>query len=61
VPEKYKLTHAERAALLRSLLKLLRTRDEREFMSVLRKRGIKDEHPQFAEMVKLFRELSGKS
>jgi hypothetical protein len=42
------------------LQKLLRNGDEREFMRVLRTRGIKDEEPQFAEMVKLFRELSGK-
>jgi len=36
--------------------------DEREFMQVLRKRGIKDEDPRFAEIVKLFRDLrSGKT
>lgn len=55
--EKYKLTQAERNRLLRSLKKILRSGDEREFMNVLRKRGIKDEDPRFAEMVKLFRDL----
>jgi hypothetical protein len=33
--------------------------NEREFMQVLRKRGIKDEDPRFAEIVKLFRDLRG--
>ncbi len=36
--------------------------DEREFMQVLRKRGIKDKDPRFAEIVNLFRGLrSGKT
>jgi hypothetical protein len=61
MPEKYKLTRAERNALLRDLRSIFKYGDEREFMQVLRKRGIKDEHPRFAELVKLFRELrSGK-
>jgi len=30
--------------------------DEREFMQVLRKHGIKDEDSRFAEILKLFRD-----
>ncbi len=49
-------------ALLRDLRNILKFGDEREFMQVLRKRGIKDEDPRFAEIVKLFRDLrSGKT
>ena len=60
--EKYILSRAEKNRLLRDLEKILRSGDEREFMDVLRKRGIKDENPRFAEMVKLFRDLrSGKT
>ncbi len=57
--DKYKLTRAEMNALLRDLRKILQYGDEREFMQVLRKRGIKDENPRFAELVKLFRDLRG--
>ncbi len=57
--DKYKLTRAEMNALLRDLRKILQYGDEREFMQVLRKRGIKDENPCFAELVKLFRDLRG--
>ncbi len=57
--EKYKLTRVEMNALLRDLRKILQYGDEREFMQVLRKRGIKDENPRFAELVKLFRDLRG--
>jgi len=46
-------------ALWRDLRKILQYGDEREFMQVLRKRGIKDENPRFAELVKLFRDLRG--
>ena len=61
MPDKYKLTRAEMNALLRDLRKILGSGDEREFMRVLRKRGIKDEDPRFAEIVKFFRDLrSGK-
>jgi hypothetical protein len=62
MPEKYKLTRAEMNALLRDLRNILKYGDEREFMQVLRKRGIKDEDPRFGEIVKLFRDLrSGKT
>ncbi len=62
MPEKYKLTRAERNALLRELQNIYKYGDEREFMQVLRKRGIKDEDRRFAEIVKLFRDLrSGKT
>jgi hypothetical protein len=59
VPDKYKLTRTEANALLRDLRRILETGDEREFMTVLRRRGINDENPRFAEMLKLFRELRG--
>lgn len=59
MPEKYKLTRAEMNALLRNLRNIYEYGDEREFMQVLRKRGIKDEDPRFAELVKFFRELRG--
>jgi hypothetical protein len=60
--DKYILTRAEINALLRDLRNILKYGDEREFMQVLRKRGIKDEGPRFAEIVRLFRELrSGKT
>ena len=57
MPDKYKITRAETNTLLRDLRKLLEIGDEREFMRVLRKRGIKDEDPRFGEIVKLFRDL----
>ena len=60
--EKYKHTRAETNALLRDIRNMLQRGDEREFMQVLRKHGIKDEDPRFAEIVKLFRvERSGKT
>jgi len=57
MPEKYKLTRAEKNDLLRGLRNIFKYGDEREFMQVLRKHGIKDEDPRFAEIVKLFRDL----
>ena len=60
--EKYKHTWAERNALLRTLERLCKPEDEREFMQVLRTYGIKDEDPRFAEILKLYREVrSGKT
>jgi hypothetical protein len=59
---KFKHTYAEMNALMRDLRRILKYGDEREFMQVLRKHGIKDEDPRFAEILKLFRELqSGKT
>ena len=55
--EKYKGTKVEENALLRDLERIYKTGDEREFMSVLRKHGIKDEDPRFAEILKFFRAL----
>jgi len=55
--EKYKRTKAEERSLLRDLERVYKTGDEREFMSVLRKHGIKDEDPRFAEILKFFRAL----
>lgn len=57
MPDKYRFTVEEKAALLRELKKILRNDDEREFMKILRKLGIKDEDPRFAEAVKFFRDL----
>jgi len=62
MPDKYKHTWTERKALLRDLERLRKPEDERAFMQVLRKHGIKDEDPRFAELVNLFRQLrSGKT
>ena len=59
---KFKYTYTEYNALLRDLRQIYKRGDEREFMQILRKRGIKDEDPRFAEIVKMFRELrSGKT
>jgi len=59
--EKFKHSQAEIYGTLRDLRRLLKTGDEREFMQVLRKHGIKDENPRFAELLRLFRALrSGK-
>jgi hypothetical protein len=61
VADKYKHTRAEHYALLRELEPIFEFGDEREFMSVLRKHGIKDETPRFVELLELFRDLrSGK-
>lgn len=61
MPSKFKIEHEERIKLLQDLRKIFRRGDEREFMQILRKRGIKDEDPLFSEIVKLFRDLkSGK-
>lgn len=57
MPDKYKLTRAQMNALLRDLRNILKYGDEREFMQVLRSRGIKDEDPRFAGLVKLYRDL----
>jgi hypothetical protein len=46
---------------LQDLRKIYKRGDEREFMQILRKYGIKDEHPLFSEIVTFFRDLrSGK-
>lgn len=61
MPDKYKHTRAETNALLRDLRQIFKYGDEREFMQVLRKHGIKDEDSRFAEIV-MFRALrSGKT
>jgi hypothetical protein len=57
VTQKYKLTRAEMNALLRDLRRIYERADERDFMGVLRRYGIKDEDPQFGEIVKFFRDL----
>jgi hypothetical protein len=61
MPEKYKLSKAEMAALLRELRGIYESNDEREFMKILRKYGIKDEDPRFSEIVNFFRGLHGKT
>jgi hypothetical protein len=57
--EKYRFTLEEKTALLRELKKILKSDNEREFMKILRKLGIKDEDPRFAEAVRFFRDLRG--
>ncbi len=57
MPDKYKYTRQEGAALRRDLSRIFRNNDERELMQILRKHGIKDEDPRFSEIVKLFRDL----
>lgn len=59
MPDKYRFTPEEKAALLRELKKILKNNDEREFMKILRKLGVKDEDPRFAEAVKFFHDLRG--
>jgi hypothetical protein len=41
--------------MLRELRKIMKTCDERELMTFLRKHGIKDEDPRFSEIVRAFR------
>jgi hypothetical protein len=55
--EKYRFTLEEKSALLRELRKVYGRDDEREFMKILRKFGIKDEDPRFSEILKFFRDL----
>lgn len=57
--DKYKRTYVEHNALLRDLEKVFKLGDEREFMRVLRKHGLMDENPRFAELLKMFHELRG--
>lgn len=57
MPDKFKYTLAEKKNLLHDLRRIYRGNDEREFMKILRARGIKDEDPRFGEIVKLFRDL----
>jgi hypothetical protein len=57
MPDKYKFTRIEANALRRELEKILKYGDERDFMQVLRRHGIRDEDPRFAEILKLFRDL----
>jgi uncharacterized protein YaeQ len=56
-----KHTRAELRKLRAALKSVYKYGDEREFMQFLRGIGLKDESPQFAELVGLFRSLrSGK-
>jgi hypothetical protein len=56
-----KRTRAELRKLRTALKAIYKYGDEREFMRFLRGIGLKDESPQFAELVGLFRSLrSGK-
>lgn len=50
--EKYRFTLDEKSALLRELKNVLKHDDEREFMKILRKLGVHDEDPRFAEAVR---------
>lgn len=42
--------------MLRDLRQIMRTKDERSLMAFLRKHGVKDENPRFAQIVKAFRD-----
>lgn len=42
--------------MVQDLKEIIRTKDERGLMAFLRKQGIKDEHPRFAQIVKAFRD-----
>jgi hypothetical protein len=55
--DKYKRSKKEIRQTLEDLKWILQTGDERELMEVLRKYGIRDEDPRFAELVQLFRAL----
>lgn len=60
--KKYKLSWAERNALLRDLRKIYNGGNELELMQILRRNGVKDENPIFGQTVRLFRDLrSGKN
>jgi len=60
--EKYKFPPEEKPQLLREIRLAYRANNEREFMQILRRLGVKDENPLFAAAVKLFRDLrSGKT
>jgi hypothetical protein len=50
-------TRAELRVLKTALRKIYQYGNEREFMSFLRGIGLKDESPQFVELVALFRSL----
>ena len=59
---KYRHTPQERAALLKELRWVFDAKNEQELMQILRRQGVKDEHPRFSAVVKLFRDLrSGKT
>ena len=55
----YRLSYAQMNALLRELRRIYKNDDEREFMQILHKYGVKDEDPRFAEIVKFLRDLRG--
>jgi hypothetical protein len=61
MPDKYRMTLAERTALLGHLKWILECDTELELMKVMRKYGIMDEDPRFSRAVQIFRDLrSGK-
>jgi hypothetical protein len=49
------------AKLRREAVKALREKDERSFTALLQRAGIRDESPEFAAALKLFRELCARS
>jgi len=57
--DKYKIAGEQKSNLLADLRKIFNKGDEREFMRILRKYGIKDEDPRFSEIVQFFRDLKG--
>ena len=50
----------KRDRLHADLIRALRARDERKFLRLLRESGWKDESPEFANALKLFRAASAK-
>jgi hypothetical protein len=54
--DKYKCDPADRARALKRLRQVIKTKDEQEFMMILRELGIKDEDPACSRALKLFRD-----
>ena len=62
ISDEYKYTFAELNSVRNHLKWVLDCDNERKLMQILRKYGIRDEDPRFAEIVKLFHDLrSGKT
>ena len=51
----------EKQEVAREMLKAVQQKDERAFLSALRRSGVKDGTDEFARALRVFRELSGQS
>jgi hypothetical protein len=51
----------EKQEVARELLKAVQQKDERAFLSALRRSGVKDGTDEFARALRVFRELMGQS